>query len=159
MRHIKLYSALTLTACFAVACSAAQSPQDATSSPSPAQHQAASTGANVVTTKAAAQMTPLERGAILFKRCRACHTLDEGGRNKVGPNLWAIWGAKAASHDGFAYSKALKESGIVWDDETMDAYIRKPREAVPGTRMSFAGIKKAEDRQALMLYLKSKTTP
>ena len=104
-------------------------------------------------------MTPLERGAKLYKRCRACHTLDEGGRHKVGPNLWGIYGSKAGSKDGFNYSKAMAASEVIWDDASMDAYIRKPSEFIKGGRMSFVGIKKQEDRDALFLYLKAETTP
>ncbi|WP_409433782.1 c-type cytochrome [Litorimonas sp. RW-G-Af-16] len=108
---------------------------------------------------AAKEMTSMERGRIMFKRCQACHTLNEGGKNKVGPNLWNVYGATAGAKDGFAYSKAMAASGVVWTEETMDAYIAKPREFMPGNRMSFVGIKKAEDRAALQEYLRAKTTP
>lgn len=104
-------------------------------------------------------MTPMERGARLYKRCKACHTLEDGGKHKVGPNLWAIYGAKAGAKEGFNYSKAMTASDIVWDDATMDAYIKKPAEFIKGGRMSFVGIKKQEDRDALFLYLKAQTTP
>ena len=104
-------------------------------------------------------LTPMERGARLYKRCRACHTLEDGGKHKVGPNLWAIYGAKAGAKEGFNYSKAMATSKVVWDDETLDAYIKKPSEFMKGNRMSFVGIKKAEDREALLLYMKAQTTP
>ena len=107
----------------------------------------------------ASTMTPMERGARLYKRCKACHTLEDGGKHKVGPNLWAIYGAKAGAKEGFNYSKAMTASDIVWDDATMDAYIKKPAEFIKGGRMSFVGIKKQEDRDALFLYLKAQTTP
>ena len=109
--------------------------------------------------KTASTLTPMERGAKLYKRCRACHTLDEGGKHKVGPNLWAIYGAKAGSKEDFNYSKAMAASEVIWDDATMDAYIKKPSEFIKGGRMSFAGLKRQEDREALFLYLKAKTTP
>jgi cytochrome c len=109
--------------------------------------------------KTAASLTPMERGAKLYKRCRACHTLDEGGKHKVGPNLWGVYGAKAGSKEGFTYSKVMAASEVIWDDETLDAYIKKPSEFMKGNRMSFVGIKKAEDRDAVLLYMKSKTTP
>lgn len=107
----------------------------------------------------ASALTPMERGAKLYKRCRACHTLDEGGKHKVGPNLWNIYGAKAGSKEGFNYSKAMTASEVVWDNATLDAYIQKPSTFMKGNRMSFVGIKKAEDREAVLLYMKSKTTP
>ena len=109
--------------------------------------------------KTASKATPMERGAKLYKRCRACHTLEEGGKHKVGPNLWDIYGAKAGAKEGFNYSKAMAASDIIWDDTTMDAYIKKPSEFMKGGRMSFVGIKKQEDRDALFLYLKAQTTP
>jgi len=101
----------------------------------------------------------MERGKILYKRCKACHTLDEGGKSKVGPNLWNIWNSKAASREGFAYSKAMKAADITWDDAALDAYIKRPKDFVPGTRMSFIGIKKEQDRADLLLYMKAQTTP
>jgi cytochrome c len=111
------------------------------------------------TAQAKAPMTLEQRGARIFKRCQACHTLDEGGRNKVGPNLWGIYGADAGVHEGFAYSKAMKAAGIIWDETTMDAYLKKPAQYVPGTKMSFIGLKKQEDRDAVQAYMKSKTIP
>lgn len=109
--------------------------------------------------KTASTLTPMERGAKLYKRCRACHTLGEGGKHKVGPNLWNIYGAKAGAKEGFNYSKVMAASEIIWDDESLDAYIKKPSEFMKGNRMSFVGIKKAEDREALLLYMKAQTTP
>lgn len=97
-------------------------------------------------------------GKKLFRRCAACHTVEESGTNKVGPNLWGIFGSQAGARDtGFNYSKALKDSAIVWDDETISAYIENPRKVVPKTRMSFAGMKKAGQRADVIAYLKSMT--
>jgi cytochrome c len=101
----------------------------------------------------------MERGAKLYKRCRACHTLEDGGKHKVGPNLWDIYGKKAGSQRGFKYSKIMAASEIVWDDTTLDGYIAKPSTFMKGNRMSFVGIKKAEDRTDLLLFLKAETTP
>lgn len=105
----------------------------------------------------ATAMTPMERGAILYKRCRACHTLDQGGRNKVGPNLWDVFGRTAGERDNFNYSAAMAGSDIVWTDETMSAYLEKPSTFMPGNRMSFAGLRKDEDRAAVILYLRANT--
>ena len=104
-----------------------------------------------------AEITPMERGAIMWKRCRACHNVEEGARHKVGPNLYGIYGMTAGTQDGFNYSKAMRASGIVWDDETMSAYIENPRTYIPGNRMSYVGIRKEEDRQALLLWLKAQS--
>jgi len=99
----------------------------------------------------------MARGKRMFLRCKSCHTVDEGGRNGTGPNLYKIFGAEAAKKDGFKFSKAMEESGIIWDEETMDAWIVQPRELVPGTSMAFVGLKKPEDREALIKYLKKVT--
>ncbi|MDB2439370.1 cytochrome c family protein [Hellea sp.] len=109
--------------------------------------------------KTASSLTPMERGAKLYKRCKACHTLDEGGKHKVGPNLWNVYGAQAGSKEGFKYSKVMAASDVIWDDATLDAYIQKPSKFMKGNRMSFVGIKKAEDRDAVLLYMKAKTSP
>ena len=106
---------------------------------------------------AKAEMTSVERGAILWKRCRACHTLAEGERHKVGPNLWGVFGQAAGAREDFNYSRAMKASGIVWDDTTMDAYLEKPAAYIPGNRMTYAGLRKPEDRAAVIAYLKSVT--
>ncbi|MEN9016964.1 MAG: c-type cytochrome [Hellea sp.] len=104
-------------------------------------------------------LSPFERGRIIYKRCRACHSLDIKGKNTVGPNLWNIYGAVAGNKANFNYSKAMRNSDIIWDNETLNAYIQKPNEFMEGTRMSFIGIKKQEDRTALLIYLKAMTTP
>ncbi|GLQ20103.1 c-type cytochrome [Algimonas porphyrae] len=103
------------------------------------------------------EMTPMERGAILYKRCRACHTLDDGGRHKVGPNLWNIYGRTAGTMEGFNYSKSMTASEIVWTDETLSDYIENPSKYIAGNRMSFVGLRKAEDRAALLEYLRAET--
>lgn len=130
---------------------------DSTSSSTPAP-TATPKAETAPVVKTASALTPMERGARLYKRCRACHTLEDGGKHKVGPNLWNIYGAKAGSKDGFNYSKVMAASEIIWDDTTLDAYIEKPSAFMKGNRMSFVGIKKAKDREALLLYMKAKTT-
>lgn len=92
-------------------------------------------------------------GEQIFRRCAACHTVDQGGANGIGPNLHGIVGRAVASHPGFSYSSAMKAKGGVWDDAALDAYLTAPMKVVPGTRMSFAGVADPLDRKALILYL------
>lgn len=109
--------------------------------------------------KPVVELTPVQRGAKVYAKCRACHTLEEDGRHKVGPNLWAVYGSKAASKEGFAYSKAMIASDITWDETTMDAYLTRPSSYMPGNKMTFIGLKKQEDRDAVQAYMREKTTP
>lgn len=94
-------------------------------------------------------------GAAIYKKCVTCHTIDKGGRNMVGPNLWGVVGRPVASHAGFAYSAAMKAKGGAWDEAALDAYLTAPMRAVPGTKMAFAGLADAADRAALIAYLKA----
>ncbi len=96
-------------------------------------------------------------GEQVFRRCVACHTIDEGGRNGIGPNLHGIVGHAVAAHEGFSYSGAMKAKGGVWDEAALDAYLANPMKTVPGTRMAFAGVIDAADRKALILYLKQQS--
>ena len=105
------------------------------------------------------ELTPVQRGAKVYTKCRACHTLDENGRHKVGPNLWGFYGSKTASKEGFAYSKAMKAADITWDEKTVDEYLKKPASFIPGNKMTFIGLKKQEERDAVQAYLREKTTP
>lgn len=95
------------------------------------------------------------RGLKVFKKCGACHTSTEGGKNKVGPNLWDIVGRAKASADGFGFSNALKAKGGDWSFEDLDQFLANPKAYAKGTKMSFAGLKKASDRAAVLLYLRS----
>jgi cytochrome c len=95
-------------------------------------------------------------GEKVFKKCKACHQLGDGAKNKVGPVLNGIVGNEIASVDGFKYSKAFlakKEEGLVWTDEVLDAYLTKPKTYIKGTKMSFAGLKKEGDRANVIAYL------
>ncbi len=111
-----------------------------------------------LTTPTVAQADDLENGAKIFKRCAACHTVNDGGANKVGPNLWGVFGSTAGQRaGGYKYSAAMRDSGIVWNDDTMSSYLENPKGLVPKTRMAFPGIKKEDDREDVIAYLKSVT--
>lgn len=104
-------------------------------------------------------LSPLqEQGKKQYARCRACHTLGEGEKHKVGPNLYGFFGEKAGAKEGFNYSKAMAASEVVWTDDTLDAYLTRPRDFMPGNRMSFIGVKEPEKREAIIAYLKVMTT-
>lgn len=95
-------------------------------------------------------------GEKLFAKCSTCHTITPGGANGIGPNIHAAMGKPIAGvAPGFAYSAALKEKGGTWTYENMDAWLKSPKAFAPGTKMSFAGLSKPEDRAAMMAYLKS----
>ncbi len=95
------------------------------------------------------------KGANVFKKCATCHTIEQGGPNKQGPNLYGVMGRDIGSHAGFSYSSALAEAPGAWSWEMMNAYIANPRGAIPGNVMAFAGISKAADRADLFAYLNS----
>ena len=94
-------------------------------------------------------------GKTLFIQCAACHTVEAGGPNRVGPNLAGIVGKEAASHEGFSYSAAMKQKAPVWDEATLDEFLKHPQNFVPGTTMAFAGVRNDEQRKALIEYLKN----
>jgi len=106
---------------------------------------------------ASAQAADSAAGQAIFNRCKICHTTEAGGRNMVGPNLHGIFGRKAGSVEGFAYSEAMKNSGIVWDDDKIRQYLSKPRELVPGNKMAFPGIKDENEISNLLAYLHEAT--
>ncbi|NVD37331.1 cytochrome c family protein [Ensifer sp. HO-A22] len=97
-------------------------------------------------------------GETVFKKCASCHTVDKGGANKVGPNLWGLVNRPIASHEGFSYSAGMKtfsEGGkVVWDYDHLSFFIEAPKKHVPGTAMGFAGVKKPDERANLIAYLR-----
>lgn len=98
-----------------------------------------------------------DHGAILFSDCRSCHQIGAGAENRVGPHLNGLFGRDAASIEGFKYSKSLERmghDGLVWDFDTLDAYIENPRALVSKTRMSYRGMKDADDRADLLAFLR-----
>lgn len=96
------------------------------------------------------------KGQTVAKACQACHDFTKGGPNKVGPELWDIVMRPHANNEGFAYSEAMKaKAAEPWTYEALDAFLKAPKEAIPGTKMAFGGVKKDGDRANLLAYLAS----
>lgn len=96
-------------------------------------------------------------GAKIFKKCAACHSIAQGGGNKIGPALWGVLGRKAGSVSDYKYSKAMIAHGKPWSFEEMNGFLTKPKDWLKGTKMSFAGLKNAKDRAAIILYMNENT--
>jgi cytochrome c len=98
--------------------------------------------------------TGAEAGAKIAKQCVQCHSFGKAEGNKIGPNLWGIVGKKQASKEGFEYSKAFQTLNGVWDYENLSKFINNPAKYAKGTKMSYAGVKKAEDLANVIAYLR-----
>jgi len=101
--------------------------------------------------------TNAAEGAKIFKKCAACHSITEGGANKIGPALWGVLGRPAGTVPGYKYSKAMAAHGKNWSFEEMNGFLIKPKDWIKGTKMSFAGLKKAKDRASVILYMNENT--
>ena len=97
----------------------------------------------------------IAKGEASFAKCQACHSIEAGGANGIGPNLYATMGKKHGHIASFNYSEALLKAPGMWDWENMDKWLLSPKKYAPGTKMSFAGLGNAEERAALLLYLNS----
>jgi cytochrome c len=112
--------------------------------------------AAMVLTASHAQAADAVKGKMQFGPCTACHTVDPAKPDLVGPNLFGIVGKKAATiRKGYAYSPALKASGLVWDEKTLDAWLKSPATLVPKTKMEYVGMTRAETRANVIEYLKT----
>ena len=101
--------------------------------------------------------TNAANGAKIFKKCAACHSIIQGGGNKIGPALWGVLGRQAGSISDYKYSKAMAAHGKVWSFEEMDGFLIKPKDWIKGTKMSFTGLKNVKDRAAVILYMNENT--
>ncbi len=99
----------------------------------------------------------LDNGRRVFARCRACHTITEGGPNMTGPNLHGVFGRQAGGLQGYNYSSALQQADFIWDGERLDHWLENPRTFLKGTKMTFAGIPGATDRRDVVAFLKVET--
>ena len=99
------------------------------------------------------------KGEKVFNKCKACHAVGETAKNKVGPVLNRIVGAQAGQNPDFKYSEALLEKageGLVWDEDTLEVFLRNPKELIAGTKMSFPGLRKEDEIEDLIAYLATK---
>lgn len=112
--------------------------------------------AAVSVSSAFAQAAPPAAGiqTKAWNKCRACHTVDDKP-TPAGPSLKGVYGSKSGSRPGYAYSPAVKNAGVVWNDKTLDAYLMAPRKVIAGSRMAFIGMPSAEERAAVIAYLKT----
>lgn len=115
------------------------------------RHVALAIAALLLTGAAARADDPGE--AVFKKNCLLCHTV-EAGKNKIGPSLAGIIGRKAGTVPNFKYSDANKNSGVTWDDASLEAYLPDPKKFIPGTTMTFIGLKNPDDRKAIIAWLK-----
>lgn len=93
-------------------------------------------------------------GERLFQQCKTCHTVEKGGKNGVGPNLSGVFGRLAGAAEGFGYSDAMKSAGFVWDEARLAQYVKDPKKFLPGNKMAFVGLKRQEQIDDLIAYLK-----
>lgn len=101
----------------------------------------------------------IAKGKRAFNKCKACHSL-EAGKKKIGPSLHGMFGRTAGTEEGYSYSSAMKKAGangLVWTEETLSAYLKKPKDYVKGTKMTFVGIKKETEMENLIAFLKDAT--
>jgi cytochrome c len=106
----------------------------------------------------AAQAQNAEAGRTVYNQCRACHTIEAGGRNGVGPNLHAVVGRRAGAVEGFRYSAPMRtaaEGGLTWTPENLDRYLTNPKDLVPAGSMAFAGLRNEQQRKDLIAFLAS----
>ncbi len=104
--------------------------------------------------QAADAATPGGRGRLLFIRCASCHDISSTASPKIGPNLMGVIGRKAGGLPGFDYSPAMRRQSFTWDEATLDRWLTRPSDVVPGTAMAFAGLPDPADRAAIIAYLR-----
>jgi cytochrome c len=100
-----------------------------------------------------------EAGRRVFAQCRSCHTIDEGGGNRVGPNLHGVFGREIGTAEGFTYSQAVQDADFTWDADHLDHWLQNPQTFLPGNRMAFAGVRDETQRRDLIAFLMAETTP
>lgn len=171
--HLRaMLSAATAVACLTLtACGGADSPEQeatappsssATAAPVPDPSQIADTGADSVSEEFAGLPAPYNTadydvGRRTFRLCSSCHLLEEGAGHRVGPNLHGMFSRKVGEAEGFGYSTALMKADFQWTPEQLDQWLANPRGFLPGNRMSFSGVRRPDDRQAVIAYIMAET--
>lgn len=133
------------------------SPETPTPAPAPREKSDAERQALLASLPPPYDAGDLKNGRRIFARCRSCHTIVEGGPNMTGPNLWAVFGRRAGTQPRFNYSEAVRNAGFAWNAERLDQWLTRPRDFLPGNKMSFPGIPLTEERRDLIAYLKVET--
>lgn len=153
LRSITVITAAALLA----SCGEGSAPAPAAKAPSRPEPTAEEKAAILASLPAPYNAADLENGRRNFARCRSCHTINEGGSNMTGPNLWGVFGRTAGTHPGYNYSAPVKAAGFVWDAEQLDHWLQNPRGFLPGNKMTFPGLPDATDRRDVIAFLKVET--
>ena len=150
--------AVTGTALMLAACgSGASDGEAANKTPPPQQLSDEQKIALLATLPAPYNEADLENGRRVFARCRSCHTITPNGPNMTGPNLYNVFGSEVGTKEKYRYSKALLEADFKWDAEKLDQWLLRPRDFLPGNKMSFVGIAAEQDRRDVIAFLKVET--
>lgn len=156
---IAITALLVLAACGKPPAPAANAVSAEAPSPPPPALTDAQKKALLADLPAAYQGADLDNGQAKFAICKTCHNVTKGGGSMTGPDLYGVFGRKAGTSPGFAYSDGLKALGITWDAQSIDKWITNPHAMVPGTKMTYIGMSNAKDRTDLIAYLKTVTSP
>jgi len=154
---------LTLPVLLLAACGQTSAPSS--SAPAPAAQQApdALTPEQIQTALAALpapySAANYDAGRRVFAQCRSCHTINDGGANRVGPNLHNVFGREVGTAANFTYSQAVQDANFVWDADHLDHWLANPQTFLPGNRMAFAGVRNEEQRRDLIAYLMVDSAP
>ena len=150
-------TAVIIAAALLASCSEGSAPAPAAKGPSRPAPTEAEKAAILASLPAPYNAADLENGRRAFARCRSCHTINEGGSNMTGPNLWGVFGRTAGTHPGYNYSASVKAAGFVWDADKLDHWLQNPRGFLPGNKMTFPGLPDATDRRDVIAFLKVET--
>lgn len=156
MRFFVSAAALVLLA----ACGPSGAPSSSAPAPAPAaQRDPAEIQALIAALPAPYNEADYETGRRVFAQCRSCHTVNQGGGNRVGPNLHGVFGRAIGAVDGFTYSQAVQGADFIWDGERLDDWLANPQTFLPGNRMAFAGVRNETQRRDLIAYLMVESAP